>query len=37
MFYKQFDFGLALETLGLVTSSNSLPKGQPHLFIFISP
>ena len=28
--YKQFNFGL-------VSSSNSLPKGQPHLFIFVSP
>ena len=33
------DFGLAPQTfrLHVVTSSNSLPKGQPHLFIFISP
>ena len=37
IFYKQFNFGLAPRTLGLVTSSNSLPEGQPHLFIFISP
>ena len=37
IFYKQFNFGLAPQTFGLVTSSNSLPEGQPHLFIFISP
>ena len=35
--YKQFNFGLVPQTFGLVTSSNSLPEGQPHLFIFISP
>ena len=35
--YKQFNFGLASQTFGLVTSSNSLPEGQPHLFIFVSP
>ena len=35
--YKQFNFGLAPQTFGLVTSSNSLPEGQPHLFIFVSP
>ena len=35
--YKQFNFGLAPQTFGLVTSSNSLPKGQPYLFIFVSP
>ena len=37
IFYKQFNFGLAPQTFGLVTSSNSLPEGQPHLFIFVSP
>ena len=36
IFYKQFNFGLAPQTFGLVTSSNSLPEGQPHLFIFVS-
>ena len=38
-FYElQIDcFGLAPQTFGLVTSSNSLPKGQPSLFIFVSP
>ena len=35
--YKQFNFGLVPQTFGLVTSSNSLPVGQPHLFIFVSP
>ena len=35
--YKQFNFGLAPQTFGLVTSSNSLPEGQPRLFIFVSP
>ena len=35
--YKQFNFGLASQTFGLVTSSNSLPEGQPLLFIFVSP
>ena len=37
IFYKQFNFGLAPQTFGLVTSSNSLPEGQLHLFIFVSP
>ena len=37
IFYKQFNFRLAPRTFGLVTSSNSLPEGQPHLFIFVSP
>ena len=37
IFYKQFNFRLAPQTFGLVTSSNSLPEGQPHLFIFVSP
>ena len=35
--HKQLNFGLAPQTFGLVTSSNSLPEGQPHLFIFVSP
>ena len=35
--YKQFNFGLAAQTFGLVTSSNNLPEGQPYLFIFVSP
>ena len=35
--YKQFNFGLVPQTFGLVTLSNSLPEGQPHLFIFVSP
>ena len=35
--YTQFNFGLALQTFGLVTSSNNLPEGQPHLFILVSP
>ena len=30
--YKQFNFRLAPQTFGLVTSSNSLPKGQPYQF-----
>ena len=34
--YEQFNFGLAPRTFGLVTSSNSLPEGQPHPFIFVS-
>ena len=37
IFYKKFNFGLAPQTFGLVTSSNSLPKGQPYFFIFVSP
>ena len=35
--YKQFNFRLAPQTFGLVTSSNSLPEEQPHVFIFVSP
>ena len=35
--YKQFNFGLVPQTFGLVTLSNSLPEGQPHFFIFVSP
>ena len=35
--YKQFNLGLVPQTFGLVTLSNSLPEGQPHLFIFVSP
>ena len=35
--YRQFNFGLAPQIFGLVTSSNSLPKGQPRLFIFSHP
>ena len=35
--YTQFNFGLVPQTFGLVTSSNSLPEGQPRLFIFVSP
>ena len=34
--YKQFNFGLVPQTFELATSSNSLPEGQPHLFIFVS-
>ena len=34
--YKQFNFPLPPQTFGLVTSSTSLPKGQLHLFIFVS-
>ena len=34
--YKQFNFPLNPQAFGLVTSSNSLPKGQLHLFIFVS-
>ena len=30
-------FWTSLSDLGLITSSNSLPDGQPFLFIFISP
>ena len=35
--YKQLNFGLVPQTFGLVASSNSLPEGQPHLFIFVPP
>ena len=31
------NIGLVPQTFGLVTSSNSLSDGQPHLFIFVSP
>ena len=34
---SQFNFGLAPQTFGLVTSTNSLPGGQRCLFIFVSP
>ena len=34
---QQFNFELAPQTFGLVTSSNSLPEGQPCLFISVSP
>ena len=37
IFYYQFNFGLASQTFGLVTLSNSLPEGQPYPFIFVSP
>ena len=30
IFYKQFNFGLVPQTFGPVTSSNSLPEGQPQ-------
>ena len=30
-------YRVAPQTFGLVTSSNSLPEDQPHLFIFVSP
>ena len=33
----KFNFGLAPQTFGLVISSNCLPEGRPHLFIFVSP
>ena len=36
-YYEQFNFRLAPQTFMLVTSSNSLPEGQPHLFTFVSP
>ena len=34
--FKQFNFGLAPQTFGLVTSRNSLLEGQRYLFIFVS-